>query len=92
MSTYRSVLEGIGQGKSIETVRTELGLRADGIDAMIQSMVREGHLSEFGCEGETCSVCPISGSCPMTAIQGPASYMITEQGREFIRKGQQASD
>lgn len=92
MSRYRTVLERINRGQSIETIRDELELRDDVIRGMIQSMLREGHLSEFGCDGETCSVCPMSGSCPMGSIQGPASYMVTEQGRAFIVDEQQASD
>lgn len=92
MSRYRAVLERISRGQSMESVREELALRDDVIRGMVQSMLREGHLSEFGCEGETCSACPMSGSCPMGSIQGPSSYMVTEQGREFILGGQQASD
>lgn len=92
MSRYQTVLERIAQGQSIEAVRADLGLRGDVIAGMIQSMLREGHLNEFGCEGDTCSACPMSGSCPMGSIQGPSSYMVTEQGREFLRGGHQASD
>ncbi len=92
MSSYRSVLERISRGQPIDAVREELDLRADVLDAMIQSMLREGHLSQFGCEGGTCSACPISGSCPMGSIQGPTSYMVTAQGRKFIVNGQRASD
>lgn len=92
MSRYRTVLEQIGQGQSIEAVRDDLDLRDDVLTGMIQSMLREGHLNEFGCEGDSCSACPMSGSCPMGSIQGPSSYMVTKQGREFIVDGQQASD
>lgn len=92
MSRYRSVLRRLSRGEPLETVRTELDLRDDVVRGMIQSMLREGHLSEFGCEGETCSACPMSGSCPMGEIQGPSSYMLTADGRKFLRRDQQASD
>jgi hypothetical protein len=59
---------------------------------MIHSMLQEGHLKELGCEGETCNVCPFSASCPMSDLQGPASYMVTEAGTEYILDGQVASD
>lgn len=92
MSTYRAILRQIERGQSVETVREELGLRADVIDAMIQSMRREGHLADFGCVDETCPACPMSGSCPMASVGGPTSYLVTERGSQFVADGQQASD
>lgn len=92
MSTYRAILRRIEQGQSVETVREELGLRADVIDAMIQSMRREGHLEDFGCVDETCPACPMSGSCPITSVEGLTSYLVTERGSQFVADGPKASD
>ena len=92
MSAYRSILTEISRGRPMETVREELDIRADVLDAMIQSMLREGYLDEFGCEGDTCTACPMSGSCPMSTIQGPTSYLVTEKGKRYVLEDQQASD
>ncbi|MGM0372185.1 MAG: hypothetical protein ACQEQJ_06755 [Halobacteriota archaeon] len=92
MSTYRAVLERINRGQSLETVSDDLGVRPDALRGMIESMLREGHLRELGCVDDSCDVCPMSASCPMGDIQGPASYMVTEQGTAYIQKRQSASD
>jgi hypothetical protein len=92
MSAYRSILAEISRGRPIDAVREELDLREDVLDAMIQSMLREGYLDEFGCEGDTCTACPMSGSCPMATIQGPTSYLVTEAGKQYVLEAQQASD
>ncbi len=92
MSRYRSVLRRLSRGEPVETVREELDLRDDVVRGMIESMLREGHLKEFGCEGESCSACPMSESCPMGDIQGPRSYMVTSTGQEYLLQAQQAGD
>lgn len=92
MSNYRTVLELVAAGNSLETVRSTLDIREDGLQAMVQSMLREGHLTRYGCEGGTCSACPMSGSCPMGDIEAPTSYLLTERGKQYVERGRQASD
>ncbi|MDR5656960.1 FeoC-like transcriptional regulator [Halodesulfurarchaeum sp. HSR-GB] len=92
MNTYRTVLERIHRGHSLETVSSDLDVRPDALRGMVESMLREGHLRELGCVDDSCDVCPMSASCPMGDIQGPTSYMVTEQGTAYLQAGQSASD
>lgn len=92
MDRYRRVLERVSRGQSLDAVRERLDLREPAMAAMIESMVRSGHLEEFGCEGDTCSACPFSESCPMGDIQGPRSYMVTAAGRAYLQDDAQPAD
>ena len=83
MGTYRSVLAAIRQGRPIPAVAEALDRREDAIRGMVRSMVREGYLREFGCEGETCSACPMADSCGL-AVDGPSSYVVTEAGVAYL--------
>ena len=92
MGQYRQVLKRVSRGQPLDAVRESLELRQPAMEAMVESMVRSGHLEEFGCEGDTYSACPFSESCPMGDIQGPRSYMVTAAGREYVQEETQAAD
>ena len=83
MGTYLSVLALVRRGAVIETAARELDLREDAVRGMIQSMLREGHLREFGCDDSPCSSCPMGEACG-ASTDGPASYFLTAEGLEYL--------
>jgi len=83
VGTYRSVLAAIRRGQPIPAVAEALDRREDAIRGMVRSMVREGYLRDFGCEGEPCSACPMADSCGL-AVDGPTSYVVTEAGVAYL--------
>lgn len=90
MGTYRSVLAAIRRGRPIPAVAEALDRREDAIRGMVRSMVSDGYLRELGCEGETCSACPMADSCGL-AVDGPSSYVVTEAGVAYLESGDDGS-
>lgn len=86
MGTYRSVLAAIRRGRPIPAVAEALDRREDAIRGMVRSMVSDGYLRELGCEGETCTSCPMADSCGL-AVDGPSSYVVTETGVTYLEGG-----
>ncbi|MFW6376536.1 MAG: hypothetical protein ACOC0F_01040 [archaeon] len=83
MGTYRSVLAAIRRGRPIPAVAEALDRREDAIRGMVRSMVSDGYLRELGCDGETCTSCPMADSCGL-AVDGPSSYVVTEAGVAYL--------
>jgi hypothetical protein len=86
VGTYRSVLALVRGGVSVEDVATDLGLREDAVRGMIQSMLREGHLGEFGCDDNPCTSCPMGEACG-AMTDGPTSYFLTAEGVDYLTDG-----
>ncbi|MEF8774855.1 MAG: hypothetical protein V5A23_05830 [Halobacteriales archaeon] len=87
MGTYRAVLAAVSRGRPITAVAEELDLREDAVRGMVRSMLRAGHLRELGCDGETCSTCPMADACGLAA-GGPASYVVTDDGMAYLDDGE----
>ena len=84
MSTYQQVLELISRGTAIPQVADRMDMRQDAVLAMIESMVRSGHLQDLDCADDTCSACPMADGCPVPQ-DGPSQYFVTEDGRALLR-------
>jgi hypothetical protein len=82
MSTYRRVLALVGQGTSLPRIADRLDTSEDAVLAMIESMVRSGHLQDLDCAEGACSACPMSDGCPVP--DGPSQYFLTENGRALV--------
>lgn len=83
MTLYRTVLGFVRRGTPLREIAAELEMQEDAVRAMMESMVREGHARKMGCQGDTCSACPMAESCSFTQ-DSPDSYFVTEAGREFL--------
>lgn len=83
MSAYQQVLALINMGKSIPHIVEQLEMREDAVLAMIESMVRSGHLQEIDCAGGACEACPMSDGC-IVPQDGPSQYFVTEDGLSLL--------
>jgi DNA-binding NarL/FixJ family response regulator len=82
---YRQILTEIQRGKSIDAIATTLDRREEAVRAMVESMVREGHVRDLSCEGDTCDVCPMSDSCSLVS-DAPATYVISTDGLDYLTR------
>ena len=85
MNTYRRILAEIRRGKFIDAIATTLDRREDAVRAMVESMVREGHVRDLSCEGDTCDICPMSDSCSMVS-DAPVTYTISTAGLDYLTR------
>ena len=83
MSRYQQVLGLISQGTPIPQIVERLNIREDAVLAMVESMVRSGHLQDLDCAGGACSACPMSEGCPVPQ-DGPSQYFVTEDGLALL--------
>lgn len=84
MSTYLRVLALISRGTPIPRIADRLDLREDAVLAMVESMVRSGHLQDLDCADGACSACPMSDGCPGPR-DGPSQYFVTDAGYALLR-------
>ena len=83
MSSYRRVLALLHEGTPLIRIAETMNMREDALRAMVQSMVREGHLRDLDCDADSCSACPMADGCPIPQDE-PASYVISEDGTSFL--------
>ncbi len=83
MSTYRRVLALIDRGTPLPQIVDRVDAREDAVLAMVESMVRSGHVQDLSCAGEACAACPMSDGCPVPQ-DGPAQYYVTDAGRALL--------
>lgn len=83
MSSYRRVLALVADGIQIPVAADRLSLREDRVAAMVESMVRSGHLRDVGCSGDTCSACPMAEGCSISQST-PSQYVVTDAGRSLL--------
>lgn len=84
MSTYRRVLALVTRNVPVSAIADRLDTREDAVDGMLDSMVREGYLRAIDCDSAACDGCPMADACGTGADGTPASYLLTERGRELI--------
>ncbi|MGM0399262.1 MAG: hypothetical protein ACQEQY_09750 [Halobacteriota archaeon] len=83
MSSYRRVLALVARGIQLPVAADRLSLREDRVAAMVESMVRAGHLRDVGCTGDTCSACPMADGCSISQST-PSQYVVTAAGRSLL--------
>ena len=91
MISTEEILRRIEKGGTLDELATELDMRKSILVARIEFMVRAGYLSEISSEkGQGCGGCPMSKTCSVPVPGGGNSwvrmYMLTEKGRECVKK------
>jgi len=81
MNKMRVILSKIGEGKTIDTLSRELGMRESTLRAMVDSMVHTGYLEEIQCMAG-CGMCPTK--CSLPSSSKIKIYCVTEKGMECI--------
>jgi len=81
MNKMRKVLSIISEGKTLDALSRELGLRISTVRAMIDLMVHQGYLEEVRCESD-CGICPINCDSMVSKIK---MYRLTGKGMECIK-------
>jgi len=88
VSTYRRVLALVTRNVPVSAIADRLDTREDAVDGMLDSMVREGYLRAIDCDSAACSGCPMADACGAGADGTPASYLLTERGRELLEESE----
>jgi len=81
MNKMRKVLSIISEGKTLDALSRELGLRISTVRAMIDLMVHQGYLEEIKC-GSGCSMCLMNCSLTSSEIK---MYRPTGKGMGCIK-------
>ena len=84
MASIKEVLSKVREGKTVETVSKELGVRESTLRAMIDFMVEKGYLEEFE-GGAGCAGCSLKGKCnvPPLGERKVKMYALTKEGKEY---------
>lgn len=82
MNKMREIILKINEGKTIDIISKELGMRKSTIRAMVDWMVHQGYLDEIRC-GTGCSICSMNcSSLPSSKVK---MYTVTGKGMECIK-------
>ena len=89
MVSIKEILSKVSEGKTIETASKELDMRESTLRAMLEFMVEKGYLEEFQ-GGGGCAGCSLKKKCslPAPGERRLKMYVLTKQGREYIRETQ----
>ena len=89
MASLKEVLSKVREGKTVEAISEALDVRESTLRAMIDFMVAEGYLEEFE-GGSGCTGCSLKRKCslPAPGEQRLKMYVLTKEGREYIRETQ----
>jgi len=82
MNKMRAILSKIGEGKTLDAISRELGMREFTLRAMVDSMVRTGYLEEIQCIAG-CGMCPMK--CSFSSSFKIKMYVVTEKGMECVK-------
>lgn len=85
----KEVLSRFRGGGAIDDIADELNMNKSTLQAMIEFMVRAGHLYEIGSgkgHGNGCRGCPVSKtySVPVPERKKVKMYVLTEEGMEHL--------
>ncbi len=77
----KKILKYIDDGYTIDEISDKISISRTTIDEIVKSMVREGYLTDYKCEG--CSSCPFSCNDPDSAeIE---AFVLTEKGKDWMK-------
>ena len=90
MVSIKEILSKVSEGRTVEAISEALDVRESTLRAMIDFMVEKGYLEEFQ-GGGGCAGCSLKRKCSVLAPgeQRLKMYVLTKEGREYIRETQQ---
>ena len=89
MVSLKEILSKVREGRTVAVISKELDIREATLRAMIDFMVERSYLEEFE-GGGGCAGCSLKGrySLPAPGEQRLKMYVLTKEGREYIREKQ----
>jgi len=85
MNKMRAIISKISEGKILDALSRELGIRDTTVRSIIDSMVHQGYLGEIRC-GSGCSKCLMDcGSLTSSKVK---MYAVTDKGMEYVKQRQ----
>ncbi len=82
----REILSRMTEGKTLDLLSRELGMRKSTVEAIVDSMVHTGHLEEIR-YGVDCRICPMKCNSPQSTSR-MKMYAVTRKGIERMKGAQ----
>ena len=81
MTKKDKILNGISDGKTIDALSRDLGMRKQTVRAMIDQLTHDGILKELDCD-TPCDSCPMGNTCLAPEGGREKLYVIAEEENE----------
>ena len=78
MKENSKILEELRRGKSLDQLAEALGMRKETVQAMLESLARQGVIAEVDCD-TNCGNCPMSKSCPSPSAGREKLYVLKDR-------------